>query len=265
MGELRAETGFSTLGMLGLGAGIGAWVEKAKDAQTEFAGAQKSIASVLSTTLQFSKGTSEIERYRRSFKLAKDVVEEAEETAGRFNMSLEDVSGVYRSLSLSAGQFGLSQKQVSALMVETSATAKRFGVSGEYAAGTIARALKTGSVRGVDEFSLSLARAMGNMHKLGQAARFDHIQKALRGSIMIADEMQPGHRGQHRPGPDRGNGRLPRRDRAALQADRDLDLRLGEAHQGGPRERALADRRLRREARHGVQRPKDVSGFIKDH
>lgn len=187
--EFRREQGLTTMAALGLGYGIGSWVDKIKEANAEFGAAKKGIAGVLSATLEFPKGTSEIDRYKRSMQLATEQTEEAEYTAARFDMSLEDVAGVYRSLALTAGQFGLNQTQLNDLMIETAATAKRFGVSGGQAADTIARALRSGTIRGVDEFSLSLGHAIGNMKKLTQAQRFEHIRKGLRGSMDIADAM----------------------------------------------------------------------------
>lgn len=190
--EFRREQGLTTLAALGLGYGLGSWMEKLKEANAEARVAQKGIAGVLAGALAFDKGTAEIDRYRQSFALAREIMEHSENTAARFGMSLEEVSNIYKKLAVSVGGLGLSQEQVQTLTDQTAATAKRFGVSGEQAASSIARAMRTGAIRGVDEFSLSLGKAIGNMHKLSQAQRFEHVQKALGGSMQIADAMSTG-------------------------------------------------------------------------
>lgn len=191
-GDFRREIGFSTLGMLGIGAGIGAWVEKAREANAEFGQTQKGIAGILSGSLQFAKGTTEIERYNRSLVLSRGITEKLEETASRFNTGFADAAGTYRSVTVAAGNLGLSQQQVMSLTEQAIATAKRFGASGEQAATGIARALMTGTVRGFDPFDIKLRQVLGNMHKLNQVQRFDHIQRALAGSMQVADAMSTG-------------------------------------------------------------------------
>lgn len=190
--EFRRETGMTTLATLGLGVGIGAWVEKAKEANAEFGRTQKGIAAILSGTLAFGKGVGELERYNRSLELSKGITDDLDETAARFTMNLDDVATTYKTVTASVSSLGLSQKNVMDLTQESIATAKRFGVSGEEAARTIARALQTGAVKGYDEFSISLRKTLGDMKKLTQAQRFDHIQKALKGSMDIADAMSSG-------------------------------------------------------------------------
>lgn len=192
MGELRAATGFSTLGMLGLGVGIGAWVEKAREANAEFGATQKGIAGVLSGSLQFAKGTSEVERYNRSLVLSRGITEELEETGARFNTGFQDVANSYRTVTVAAGALGLSQKQVMSLNLAAIATAKRFGAEGTQAATGIARAIQTGTVRGFDPFDIKLRQVLGNMKHLTAAQRFEHVQRALQGSMQIADAMSTG-------------------------------------------------------------------------
>jgi len=192
MSEFRRETGLSTLGALGLGVGIGAWVEKAKEANSEFMRTERSIAGVLAGALKFNKGTSEIDRYNRSLKLSTEITEELEHSAARFVMPLDDVAGAYRTTAQAAGTLGLTQKGVMEITEEAVATAKRFGESGTRAATEIARALQTGKVRGFDPFAIALRQSIGNMQHLSQAARLEHLQKALHGSVQIADAMSGG-------------------------------------------------------------------------
>lgn len=190
--EFRRETGLSALAALGLGVGIGAWAAKAKEANAEFARTQKGIAGILAGSLAFEKGASEIDRFNRSMTISKDVTDQLDETAARFVMNLDDVATTYKTVSAAAGGLGLTQRNVMELTEESIATAKRFGVTGEEAARSIARTMQTGVVKGYDEFSISLRRTLGDMKKLTQAQRLDHIQKALKGSMEIADAMSGG-------------------------------------------------------------------------
>jgi hypothetical protein len=175
-----------------LGYGIGSWVEKIKEANAEFARAKKGIAGVLAGALAFEKGATDVERYNRSLVLSNGITRELEQTAGRFVTNLDDVANTYRSVATSAGRMGLTQKQVMDLTKGAIATAKRFGSDGVSAATAIARALQTGTVRGFDPFNIALRNSLGNMKKLTQAQRFEHIQKALQGSLAIADAMSGG-------------------------------------------------------------------------
>lgn len=192
MGHLRGEFGLTSVGILGVGVGLGAWIEKAREANKEFGSAQKSIAGVLSGSLEFSKGTTEIERYTKSLALAKNITNELDETSARFNMQFQDVQQSYKVTAAAAGKLGLTQEQVMELNLSALATAKRFGASGEEAANAIARAMIQGKVKGFDPFSLKLRELLGDMKKLDQASRFEHIEKALQGSMQIADAMSGG-------------------------------------------------------------------------
>lgn len=190
--EFRREQGLTTLGALGLGYGIGSWIEHVKEANKEFAQTQKSLAGVLSSALSFDKGTDEVDRFNQSMTFSKGLTKELEEFGGKYNVQLEDTAAAYRSTAVAAGSLGLKTSQVSDLTEDAVAMAKRFGVSGEQAATGIARALQTGSVRGFDPFDQRLRQVLGNMKKLTQAQRFEHIEKALAGSKKIAEEMGKG-------------------------------------------------------------------------
>lgn len=192
MGEFRRETGLSTLGALGLGVGIGSWVEHAKEVNAEFGHTQKAIAGVLAGSLKFEKGASEVDRYRRSLVLSKDITEELEETSVKYGTTLDDMQAAYRTVVAAAGPMHLSQRQIMQLTKESAATGKAFGADGVEAAGAVARALQTGRVKGIDPFSISLRNAAGNMQHLSQAARLQHLEKALRGSMQVAEEMNNG-------------------------------------------------------------------------
>lgn len=191
-GEFRREQGLTTLAALGLGYGIGSWIEKAKEASAEFIGTQKALAGVLAGSLKFPKGTSEIEKYNRAMVLSRGITEQSEELGARFNMRLDDVASSYKTVATAAGGLGASQKQVNALTLDAVATAKAYGVDGPRAATAVARAIQTGSVRGFEPFDIRLRSVLGNMKKLSQVQRFEHVERALRGSVQIADAMSTG-------------------------------------------------------------------------
>lgn len=192
MGETRRELGLSALGAVGLGMGIESWIDRAREANAEFAGTQKALAGVLAGSLAFEKGASEIDKYNRSLVLARTVTNDLEEEAARFGMQAGDVSSAYRVAASAAGSLGLTQKQVLGLTESAIATAKRYGVAGEMSATAIARALQSGKVKGFDPFDIALRKSIGNMQHLSQAARFEHIQRALQGSTQIAEAMAGG-------------------------------------------------------------------------
>lgn len=189
IGEFRAEMGMSTLSAVGLGYGIGSWVERAREANREFLNTQQSIAGVLSSSLKFERGAGELDRFNRSMTLSRGITEELEEQAAKLNTPLQDIAQTYRTTAGAAGALGLSQKQVMELTESAAATAKRYGVAGEMSAMRIAQALQTGRVRGFDPFDMALRRSIGNMQHLSAAARFEHIQRALQGSGQIAEQM----------------------------------------------------------------------------
>ena len=190
--DFRREQNLTAAAAFGVGYGIGSLLERIKDENAEFARSQKGIASVLASGLEFEKGSTEIDRYRRSLALAKDVTDELDETSARFGTELETTVEIYKKTALAAGGLGLSQEKVMDLTTKLSANALRFQVSGEQAVDTVTRALKTGTVRGIDPFSIALGRATQNMHKLTQEQRFERIQAFLQGGVQIADEMNNG-------------------------------------------------------------------------
>lgn len=192
LADIRKEQGLTMLATFGVGVGIGSWIEKIKEANAEFHDTKVGVAGILSDSLAFKKGTSETERYIRSLSLANDITNELDETSARFGRPMADVAAAYRSVTVATGPLGLAQEQVMEMTQEATAMAKRFGVSGEQAATAIARALQTGSVRGFDPFDQRLRMVLGNMQKLSQAQRFVHIEKALKGSMDIAEDMAGG-------------------------------------------------------------------------
>lgn len=190
--DFRREQGLTTLGALGLGYGIGSWIEKTREANREFTSVQKGIAGVLSSTLKFEKGASGIDRYTRSMELSHDITENLEQVSGRFNVELDDTQQTYKLLAAGAGNLGIKQQQLNVLTLNAVATQKALGGAGDEAGRSILRALQTGKVRAVDPFTASLSNALGNMSKLTKAQRFDHINKALKGSVQVADAMSTG-------------------------------------------------------------------------
>lgn len=189
LGEFRKETGLTTLAALGLGYGIGSWYEKLKETNLMFEHVERGIAGILTGSLKFEQGATEIDRYRRSLALSKDITAELDETAAKYEQSLDQVATTYRTVSTAAGGLGITQEEVMELTKNSTAMAVRFGVSSEEAVGSITRALQTGSSRGITPFDVRLRALLGTMTKLTQRQRFDHLEKALKGSVGVADMM----------------------------------------------------------------------------
>jgi hypothetical protein len=190
--DFRREQNFTAAAMLGVSLSLGGIIEKAKEATGEFGRTTKGIAGLLAQNLAFERGASGAERFTRSMVVAREVTEELDETAARFGMELSDLDPVYRKTAVAAGALGLTQKQVLDLSVSVGAASKAFGVSGEQAATTIARAMSSRAVRGVDEFSLSMKQALGNLKGLSNAQVFERVQRGLRDSVSLAEAMGQG-------------------------------------------------------------------------
>lgn len=191
-GEFRREQGFTAAGFFGIGLSLGSLIDKAKEATGEFGRTKQSVAGMLADRLGFARGTSEIDRYQRSLVVANKTTEELSDIGTRFVRPLEEVGGIYRTIAGAAGNLGLTQRQVVETTTDATAAAKRWAISGEQAASTVARALTTRTIRGVDDFSLSLRGAVGNLKGLSQSAVFDRVSRALSGSRQIADAMSTG-------------------------------------------------------------------------
>lgn len=194
--EFRGESVAMAAGVLGMGVGIGALIEKVKDANVEFGAAQKSIAATQATILDWPKSMSALDRYTASASLSKDATNELEEAAGRFNMSLTDVASAYKTIGISAAPLHLSQKQWMDLAIQSAAAAKRFGTDGAQAADTIGKALLGKPVRAAGDLGKYLSeKLLKPLHHMSNPNLLKQLDGALAGSAEIAEKMGDGFGG----------------------------------------------------------------------
>lgn len=191
--EFRGETALMAAGVLGVGFGLGAWVEKAKEANREFGGAQKSIASTMATILDWPRAMAPVEKFTRSMGLAKGVTQELDEKAADYGLSLTDLASAYKTIGVAAAPMKLSQEQWLNLAVQSAAAAKQFGTDASGAADLIGKALVNKAIRPAGDLGLFLKNEVGgNLHKLNNAQVLDRMNRALSQSTKIAEQMGQG-------------------------------------------------------------------------
>jgi hypothetical protein len=192
LGELRQELGLTAPALLGVGFGLGMWVEKAEEAATEFGRTKRAAASTLATVLDWDKGTTVIDRYRRSSVLAAEVTEKLQDVHARFGPQLEELGNAYRTIAISGAPLKLNQQQLLDLTMKSAAASKLFGVTGEDAAARIGNALM-GRVRpGGDAFNRLLSNMLGNVKKVSREKVFEGMTKQLDKLVPMADEASKG-------------------------------------------------------------------------
>lgn len=191
-GAFRQEVGLNSAALLGVGFGLGAWVNAAKQANAEQAKAIKGLAALYSTSLAWDENTSATERYARSLTLARENFEQLDEIGDRFAVDGEAVAAAYRTLGIAAAPLGLTQKQLLDLTTKTVAAAKVYGVEGTDAANKIAKALQGGPISRADDFGKALFSAVGKIKKGNPAKTFDEFSRALEGFAGQADMMSQG-------------------------------------------------------------------------
>lgn len=194
--EFRHESLAMAAGVLGVGLGFGAMIEKIKESNVEFGAAQKSIAATQATILDWPKSMSAVDKFTGSMRLAKGTTKELEEAAAAFGMGLPDMAAAYKTVGVSAAPLHLSQKQWIDLTIKSAAAAKQFGISGEEAANTIGKALVTKSIRASSDLGKYLHEEVGgNLKKLNNAQILAKMDKALGQSTEIAKKMGEGFGG----------------------------------------------------------------------
>jgi len=190
IGHLRGELGLTLPAMFGVGLGLGAWIEKAKEATAEFGKTKRAVAATLTTVLNWDKGVSVVDRYRRSTVLATEITEKLEDTHARFGSNLTELGDAYRTISISAGPLRLTQKQLLDLTVQASAATKVYGGTVESNANRIGMALMGRPIRAVDAFGKAMYQALGGkgMSKMTPEKIFEKLGVALKDTTKIADE-----------------------------------------------------------------------------
>jgi hypothetical protein len=194
--DFRKEQRFTAAAMLGVGFGLGAWVEKAKEAVGGFERTKKSLAGLFAETLNWPSAVSGVDRYRAAVKLSTDVTEELEETVKDYGGTLDEAAAGFRGLTASVAPAHLKPKQLMELYKQVAMTAKATSTDVSMAAEQVGRAIMTGSVRPVGVLGKELYAAMhahGKLTKqMGMQGRLNLVSQMMKGQRPIAEEMSKG-------------------------------------------------------------------------
>ncbi len=194
--EFRREQRFVAAALLGINLGLGSWIEKAKEANSQFYQVRKGIAGVLTEFLDWPKTVSGVERYNRSLKLANETTLELEESAEKYAIPLQDVGAGYRQISAALAPLHLSQKQVVEITEQTAAAAKVAGMDMSQASELVGRAVMYHQVRPIGILGKELHNAFAAHGKLRSsmtgAQSLKLVQQALGHMQPVAEEMSKG-------------------------------------------------------------------------
>lgn len=194
--EFRGESVAMAAGVLGLGFGFAALAEKMGESNREFMGTQKAIAATMTTILDWPKTMAPIEKFTRSMTLSKNVTRELDETAGKFNMGLRDMGGLYKTVGIAAGPLHMSQKQWMEMTVKSAAVAKALGADAGQAGDLIGKLLMGKNIRLAGDLGKILSNEVGkNLGKLHGQARFEKMSQELEKFIPVAEQMGKGFDG----------------------------------------------------------------------
>lgn len=191
--EFRSESRLMAASMLGVGFGLGAWFEKAKEATGGFERARKSMAGLMAETMNFPSHMSGIERYNASTKMATEITESLENTVRQYGGTLDEATAGFKQLTASVAPMHLTQEQLLGLYGKVAAAAKVSGMDQAQAAEIAGRAIMTGAVRPVGVLGKMLYQALHAHGKLTKqmtgAARIKLVEGALGEQAPIADLM----------------------------------------------------------------------------
>ena len=197
--EFRQEQRFTAAAALGVGVGLGAWIEKAKEANAEFESTKKGVTGLLAAMLDWPKGIAPMERFQRASALAGETTEHLEETAARYGQALPEVAQGYKFLASAMAPLHLTTEQQLDLTDKIAATAKTTGTDVSMAFMQMGRAIMFHGVRPVGVLGATLKNALdseGKMGKKGGAAgaaqRLKLIEGIMKQQVPMADMMSQG-------------------------------------------------------------------------
>lgn len=191
--EFRMEQRFVAAAMFGVGFGLGSWIEKAKEANSQFYTVRRNVAGMLTELLEWPKGVDGVARYNRAMALANEHTEELEETSIRFATPLTEVSAGYKAIAAAVAPLHLSQKQVMDLTKQTAAAAKVAGMDMSQASELVGRAVMMHQVRPVGMLGKELHNALSAQGKLRSKMTGTQtlavVQKVLKDQMPVAEAM----------------------------------------------------------------------------
>jgi len=197
--EFGKEAAMGALGAVGLGMGLHSIYEKAKEANLELLGLEKSVASTHLALTKWGSSVSMVDRVAKSMERGREVAEQLDEMEGRLRIPMEQLGGVYEATAMiSETKLKMSMERQLALTEKISAATKLFGTSGEAAAFRITRAvMSNGEVMRPygDKFATWLKDAIGPVnrkHKMSPDAVMERIEQKMKDLVPAAQEMGKG-------------------------------------------------------------------------
>ena len=196
IGEFGKHAAIGMLGAMGVGYGLHAMADKAKEANLELERVRRSIAGSHFAFLGWKAGISSVDKMKISLGEAADVTERLATMGHKLRVPLESLGTAYNSMaSIGFSRLGLSQERVISLTEKMAAAARVYGVSTEEATYNVTRALLTGNTRAVGPFGIALRNALGigpggKHHKaaLGTEEMLKRIEKQF-GDIVPAAQL----------------------------------------------------------------------------
>lgn len=194
--EFGRELRGNTAALLGIGFGIGAVVEKTKEATASFEEAQDSVQALVANTMQWPKALTPLDRWNASAKLSAETTEALEDTVRDYGGSLTDAVAGFKELTATVSPMKLTQEELIGLYQKVSASAKAAGISASQAADIVGKAILTGNVRASREtgqLGVQLYQALHAHAKLVKSMngtqRLGLVEKALGDQEAVAKAM----------------------------------------------------------------------------
>jgi hypothetical protein len=196
VGEFAHHAATGALASMGLGLGLHAIYEKAKEANLEMDHVRKSVAGAQFGFQGWRPGISQLEKMNHSMGQSVEIVEDLEKMELKLRTPLEDLGQTFDQVAaLGYGKLGMNQKQVVELTEEMTAAAKVYGISGSEAVATVTRGLMTGKIRGFGPFQMAMRDAMdiGTTGKskgpVNTEEMFKRLERGLKGMVPVAQKI----------------------------------------------------------------------------
>ena len=193
VGEFAKSSATGALASIGLGFGLHALFDKAKEVNLEMAGLSKKIGGAQFAFRGWAPGLSTVDRMAFALKQGKEIGAELEKQAIKLRAPIADIGATYEQVAaIGFAKLGMSQKEVLGLTEEMTAAAKIYGTSGTEAIEKIHRVLLIGkvSMRDTSGFGEKLRESL-HLKKgehLGPEEMMARIRKGL-GDIVPAAKM----------------------------------------------------------------------------
>lgn len=198
VGDFARNAATGALASVGLGFGLHAVYEKAKEANLEMDRVRKSVAGAQFAFQGWRPGLSELDKMGHSIKQAAENTERLEDMELKLRTQLEEIGQTYNSVaSVGFGRLHMSQKGVLDLTEKITAASKVYGIGATEAIETVNRALVTGTIRGIGPFQIALREALDLEHhkggkrgkKLTTDEMFARMDKTLAGMVPVAQKF----------------------------------------------------------------------------